>query len=261
MVSELAGAREREIADQARTDAIKTELARVGRLTTMGQMAASFAHEINQPLAAIVVNGDVGLRWLAHPTPDLEEVRAALTLMVEDGHRASDIVGSIRALFRKADHHKVPLDVNELIREVLRLLRGELHNERISVRTELPNEMPKVLANRVQLQLVFRNVMTNAIEAMSSITDVERVLRVTSKISDPSSVLVAVADSGTGIDPNSMDRIFDAFFTTKTHGMGMGLSICRSIVEAHGGKLSASPAHPHGTILEIILPIAKPDER
>jgi C4-dicarboxylate-specific signal transduction histidine kinase len=260
MVSELAAAREREIADHGRTAAIKSELTRVARLTTVGQMTASFAHEINQPLAAIVASGDAGLRWLAKPTPDLEEVRASLTLVVEEGQRASDIVGSIRALFRKADHRKVPLDVNELVRDVLGLLRGELHNERISVRTELLNELPNVSANRVQLQLVFRNLITNAIEAMSAVTDLERVLRVTSNIFNPSNVLVAVADSGTGIGPDSMDRIFDAFFTTKAHGMGMGLSICRSIAEAHGGQLSASRAHPHGTIFEIILPIAKPGE-
>jgi C4-dicarboxylate-specific signal transduction histidine kinase len=154
MVSELAAAREQEIVEQARTGAIQTELTRVARLTTMGQMAASFAHEINQPLAAIVANGDAGLRWLANPRPDLEEARAALTLMVEEGHRASDIVGGICALFRKGDHGKAAVDVNELIREMLRLLRADLHTGRVSVRAELLNELPNVLANRVQLQLV-----------------------------------------------------------------------------------------------------------
>jgi signal transduction histidine kinase len=256
MVSELAAAREQEIVEQARTDAIQTELTRVARLTTMGQMAASFAHEINQPLAAIVANGDAGLRWLAKPRPDLEEARAALAFMVEEGHRASDIVGGICALFRKGDHGKAAVDVNELIREMLRLLRAELHTGRVSVRAELLNELPNVSANRVQLQLVFRNLITNAIEAMGSVTDRERVLRVRSQIFKPSGVLVGVTDSGTGIDPNSMNRIFDAFFTTKAHGMGMGLSICRSIVEAHGGQLSASRAHPHGSTFEITLPAA-----
>jgi C4-dicarboxylate-specific signal transduction histidine kinase len=256
MVSELAAAREREIVDQARTAAMQAELTRVARLTTMGQIAASIAHEINQPLAAIVANGNAGLLWLAHATPNLEEARTSLNLMVKDGRRASDIIGSIRAVFTKDDDRKIPLDVNELIREVLGLLRGELQNNRISFRIELFNELPAVLANRVQLQLVVRNLIMNAIDAMSSITHRERVLYVRSEILQPSGVLVAVVDSGTGIDQNCMDRIFDAFFTTKTDGMGMGLSICRSIVEAHGGRLSASRAHPNGAIFEIILPAA-----
>jgi signal transduction histidine kinase len=257
MVSELETARRREVVDQARTAAMQAELARVSRLTTMGQVAASIAHEINQPLAAIVANGNAGLRWLAAATPNLDEARAALKRMVKDGHRAGDVIASIRSIFRKGDDGKVPLDVNELIREVLGLVQRELSNGRISVRTELFDGLPKVMANRVQLQLVFRNLISNAIEAMSSVTDRRRVLRVSSEISKSSSVLVAVEDSGTGIDPKDKDRIFDAFFTTKSHGMGMGLSICRSIVEAHGGQLSASPAHPHGSVLEVSLPAAK----
>jgi signal transduction histidine kinase len=257
MVSQLAAAREREIVDQARTAAMQAELARVARLTTMGQMAASIAHEINQPLAAIVTGANAGLRWLAKVTPNLDEARAALNRIAKDGHRASDVIGSIRAIFRKDDHGKAPLDVNELIREVLKLMQGELQNARVLVRTELLNELPKVLANRVQLQLIFRNLIMNAIDAMSSVTDRERVLHIRSEIFKPSGVLVAVADSGTGIDPKSMDRIFDAFFTTKSHGMGMGLSICRSIVEAHGGQLSASSAHLHGSVFEVVFPAAK----
>jgi signal transduction histidine kinase len=254
MQSNLAAAREREAAEQARTNAMHSELTRVARLMTMGQMAASIAHEINQPLAAIVTNGNAGLRWLANAAPNLVEARAALERIVEDGHRANDVIGSIRELFRKDEHGKVPLDVNELIREVLRLIHGELWKERIEVRTELINELPKVLANRVQLQLVFRNLIMNAIEAMSYVTDRERVLRVRSEIIEPRSVLVSVTDSGTGIDAQSMNRIFEAFFSTKSHGMGMGLSICRSIVEAHGGQLSASTAHPHGSIFQIVFP-------
>jgi signal transduction histidine kinase len=254
MQSNLAAAREREVADQARTNAMQSELTRVARLMTMGQMAAAIAHEINQPLAAIVTNGKAGLRWLATATPNLDEARAALERIVRDGHRAGDVIGSIRELFRKDEHVKAPLDVNELIREVLRLVHGELRNGRISVSTELSNELPNVPANRVQLQLVIRNLITNAVEAMSSVTDRERVLHVRSEMIEPHGVLVAVADSGTGIDPESMKRIFDAFFSTKSHGMGMGLSICRSIVEAHGGQLSASSTHPHGSIFQIIFP-------
>jgi signal transduction histidine kinase len=259
MVSELAGAREREAVDQARTAAMQAELGRVARLTTMGRMAASIAHEISQPLAAIVTGGNASLRWLAHAPPNLDEARVALNRIVKDGLRASDIIQSIRAIFRKGDEGRAPLDVNELIREVLRLTHGEIQNGRVSVETELTNELPNVVGNRVQLQLVFRNLIMNAVEAMGSVTDRGRVLHIRSEIK-PSGVRIAVADSGTGIEPKSIDRIFDTFFTTKYHGMGMGLSISRSIVEAHGGQLSASPSHPHGSIFEIVLPAAKLDE-
>jgi signal transduction histidine kinase len=260
MVSELGAAREREAVDRARTASMQAELTRVARLTTMGRLAASMAHEINQPLGAIVANGNAGLRWLAHTPPNNDEARVALDQIVKEGHRASDIIEGIRAIFRKGEERQAPLDVNALIGEVLRLTRGEIRNGRISVRTELLNDLPNVVGNRVQLQLVFRNLIVNAVEAMSSVTDRERVLRIKSAIV-PSGVRITVADSGTGIDPQSIDRIFHTFFTTKAHGMGMGLSICRSIVEAHGGKLSASPSHPYGSIFEIDLPAAKLDDR
>jgi C4-dicarboxylate-specific signal transduction histidine kinase len=233
---------------------MQSELTRVARLMTMGQMAASIAHEINQPLAAIVTNGRAGLRWLAKVEPNLDEARAALDGVVKDGHRASDVIGSIRELFRKDEHGKTPLDINKLIREVLGFLQGELSKERVSVHTELISELPNVLANQVQLQLVLRNLIMNAIEAMSSVRDRERVLHVRSEISEPRGVLVMVADSGTGIDQESMNRIFDAFFSTKSHGMGVGLSICRSIVEAHGGQLSATSARPRGSVFRIFFP-------
>jgi signal transduction histidine kinase len=254
---ELAAAREREITNQARTAAMQSELTRVARLTTMGQMAAAIAHEINQPLAAIVTNGNAGLRWLANATPNLGEARAALKGIVNDGRRAGDVIGSIREIFRKEDQGKAVLDINDPIRETLGLAQGELRNARVVVRTELQGGLPPVLANRVQLQLVFRNLFTNAVEAMSSVTARGRVLHVRSEISDQAGVRVTVADSGPGIDPEIMNRIFDAFFTSKSTGMGMGLSICRSIVEAHGGKLSASRGHPHGTVFEISFPAAK----
>jgi signal transduction histidine kinase len=255
MVSELAAARQREAVDQARTAAMQAELSRVARLTTMGQMAASIAHEINQPLAAIMANGNASLRWLAHAPANLDEARAASHQIVKDGHRASDIIESIRAIFRKSDEGRVPLDVNELVRDVLMLMQGELQNGRVSVQTELASELPSVLGNPVQLQLVFRNLILNAVEAMSSVTDRGRVLHIRSEMK-PFGARIAVADSGTGIEPERMDRIFDTFFTTKSHGMGMGLSICRSIVQAHGGQLSASSSYPHGSIFEIVLPAA-----
>jgi C4-dicarboxylate-specific signal transduction histidine kinase len=255
MVSELAAAREREVADQARTAAMQVELARVARLTTMGQMAASIAHEIKQPLAAIVANGNAGSCWLAHAPPNLDKALACLNRVVKDGHRAGDIIKSIRAIFMKRDEGRARLDVNELIRDVLTLTHGVIQKGHVSVETELTNELPNVLGNRVQLQLVVRNLIMNSVEAMNSVNDRKRVLQIRSEIK-PSGIRIAVTDSGMGIDPESADRIYHAFFTTKSHGMGMGLSICRSIVEAHGGQLSASPSHPHGSMFEIVLPVA-----
>jgi signal transduction histidine kinase len=255
MVSELAAARERETVDRARTAAMQAELARVARSTTMGRMAASIAHEINQPLAAIVSNANASLRWLAHAPPNLDEAREAVNNIVKDGLRAADVIGSVRAIFRKGDDERAPLDVNELVQEVLRLTQGEIQSGRVSVRTELAGKLPDVLGHRVQLQLVLRNLIANAIEAMGSVTDRGRLLQIRSEIA-PAGVRITVTDTGTGIDPDSMSRIFDTFFTTKSHGMGLGLSICRSIVEAHGGTLSASANHPHGSTFEIVLPVA-----
>ena len=256
MASELASAREREVTEQARTAMMQSELARVARLATMGQVSASIAHEINQPIGAIVANGDASLLSLAHTPPDLDEVRDCLNCIVKDGLRAGDIIGSIRAIFRKGDEQRAPLDINELVREVLTLMQGEIETGQVSVQTELVSELPKVLGHRIQLQLVFRNLILNAVEAMSSVTDWGRVLHIRSEAM-PSGVRIAVADSGTGIDPEIMDRIFHTFFTTKSDGTGMGLSICQSIVEAHGGQLSASRSHPHGSIFVIVLPVLK----
>jgi len=260
MMSDLATAREREAADHARAAKMQAELTRVARFTARGQTVASIAHEINQPLAAIVTNGNAGLRWLALEPPSLDEVRKALNAVVNDGHRASDIIGNLRALFSRSDAQPAPLDVNELIREVLRMLHGELRGDRISVQTELANALPSVIGNRVQLQLVLRNLIVNAIDAMCSITDRDRVLQIRSGLSGQSGVRIAVADTGTGISQETIDRIFDHFFTTKSHGMGVGLSICRSIVENHGGQLAASRLHPYGTIFELVLPAAGAEE-
>ena len=256
MASELASAREREVVEQARTAMMQSELARASRLATMGQVSASIAHEIKQPIGAIVANGDASLLFLAHAPPNLDEVRDGLNCIVNDGHRADDIIGSIQAIFRKGDEQRAPLDVNELVREVLTLMQGDIEIGRVSVQTELISELPKVLGHRIQLQLVFRNLVLNAVEAMSSVKDRGRVLHIRSEAM-PSGVRIAVADLGTGIDPEIRDRIFHTFFTTKSHGTGMGLSICQSIVEAHGGQLSASRSHPHGSIFVIVLPALK----
>ena len=250
MLAELAAAREREIADQARS-------AQQTLLTTMGQMAASIAHELNQPLAAIVTNGNAGLRWLANATPDFDEVRAALQRVVSDGHRASQLIGTIRSMFKKDGQKKAPVDVNQLIQGVLGLMQGELQNQQVSLQTELEVQPIQVLGDRVQLQQVILNLITNAIDAMGSVTDRPRLLRVRSETNESDAVVVTVEDSGAGIDPKSTDRIFDTFYTTKSHGMGIGLAICRSIIEAHGGGIRASPGNPHGTVFQVILPTCK----
>ena len=232
--------------DQART-------AQQTLLTTMGQMAASIAHELNQPLAAIVNNGNAGLRWLANTTPDLDEVRAALKRVVSDGLRASQVIGTIRSMFKKDGQKKDPVDVNQLIQEVLGLLQDELQKQHVSLRSELGAQPVQVLGDHVQLQQVILNLITNAIDAMGSITERPRVLRVRSETNE-SDVVITVEDSGTGIDPKSTNRIFDSFYTTKSHGMGIGLAICRSIIEAHGGRISASPGNPSGSVFQVVLP-------
>ena len=221
MVSELAAAREREAVDRARTAAMQAELARVARLTTMGRMAASVAHEINQPLAAIVANGNAGLRWLAHAPPNLDEARAALDRIVKDGHRAGDMIAGIRGIFRKGDGARTPLDVNELIRDALMLTQGEIQNGQVSVRTELANDLPEILGDRVQLQLAFRNLIVNAVEAMSSVTDRERVLHI-----EVRNQAVRRADSGDGFRnrhrPGKHGPNLPDFLHHQTSGNGNG---------------------------------------
>ena len=240
--------------------ATQARLSRTTRLTTMGQMAASIAHELNQPLAAIVANGDAGLVFLTSSTPNPDAARESLKDIVGEGHRASQIIGSIRAMFKKNAQDKTSVNVNDLIREVLSVVRSELENERVSLRAELAENLPEVFADRVQLQQVLVNLVVNAIEAMNSVTDRERILRIKSATSGSShDVRITVEDSGVGIDPDDMDNIFDAFFTTKSRGMGMGLSICRSIIEAHNGRLWASPAVDHGSAFEVHLPTTGAD--
>ena len=234
--------------------ASRQELARVARDTTLGAMTASIAHEINQPLAAIATNGNAGVRWLTNPTPDLGEVRASLKRIVDDAHRASQIIASVRSMFRKDEGELAPLDISNLVREVLVLVQGELQSQRVLLETSLHEGLPLIYANRVQLQQVVLNLVINAIEAMSSVADRPRILLVKCETYETESVLLTVQDSGTGIEAKEGDRIFDAFFTTKPTGLGMGLAICRSIVEAHGGRLWASPGSPHGAVFHLSLP-------
>ncbi|MGA2945136.1 MAG: ATP-binding protein [Xanthobacteraceae bacterium] len=233
--------------------ASRRELAQVSRQMTVGAMTASIAHEVNQPLAAIVANANAGLRWLARAEPDVDEVRSLLKRIVSDGHRASRVVVSIRSMFGKDRCEMSPVSVNELVGEVLALVHTELESHQISLKIKMLDGLPRVMAERGQLQQVLLNLTMNAIEAMSSITERERLLEVQSRVCEHNHVLITVEDTGTGIDPNQTDRIFDAFFTTKTHGMGMGLSICRSIIESHGGRLWVSARSPYGSVFCMTL--------
>ena len=228
---------------------------RDSRMMTLEALAASIAHEINQPLAAVVGNGSAGLRWLDRPVPDLLEARAALQRVVRDGHRAGEAIESIRSLFRAANQEKSPISINAIILEALDLLGAELRSERVHVVTDLAADLPMMWANKSQLQQVMLNVITNAVDAMRPLTDRVRVLKVSSRFVSGQSVLIDVADSGTGIEAGKVDGLFDAFFTTKPHGTGMGLAICRSIIEAHGGRLSAAPNEPHGAVFRFTLPV------
>ena len=246
---------ERKRAEEA-LQAAQAELARVAQLTTMGELAASIAHEINQPLAAIVTNGGACLRWLANDAPNLAEARQAVERIVKDGKRASEVIGGIRSLMKKAGPEMARLDINDVVSEVLALTRGELQRQGILVQSELSAEVPRVLGDRGQLQQVVLNLIMNAIEAMATVTDRPRLMCVRSQTGESGGAQIAVEDSGVGLDPRVKDRMFDTFFTTKPNGMGLGLSICRSIVEVHGGRLWAHSGRPHGAVFHVALPSA-----
>jgi C4-dicarboxylate-specific signal transduction histidine kinase len=245
---------ERKHVEGALRDA-QANLAHVVRVTTLGELAASIAHEVNQPLAAVVANGEACLRWLDRQTPDLDAARRSVEWIIDDGNRAGEVIRRVRALANKTEIEKVPLDVNEIIREVITLVQRELISHRMSLRMELAPALPTVLGDRVQLQQVIINLVMNSIEAMQSVTDRPRELVVRSGQDQPGQALISVADCGVGIAAENVDRLFNPFFTTKSGGMGMGLSICRSIVEAHGGGLSATANLPHGATFQFTLPV------
>jgi PAS domain S-box-containing protein len=234
----------------------QVELARVSRLTMIGELAASIAHEINQPLGAMVANANACLRWLAKVPPQLDEARGAAERIVRDGHRAGDIIKSVRALAGTAAPAMTALDINEVIGAVLILIRGELHEHRVALETDLADGLPLIAGDRVQLQQVILNLVVNAIEAMSADGSGPRVLRVRSQGDGPDGVVISVEDSGPGLAPETSDRLFEAFFTTKPAGMGMGLAICRSILNAHGGRLGVSQASPRGAVFHVRIPAA-----
>jgi signal transduction histidine kinase len=234
------------------------KLAHMNQVATAGELSASIAHEVNQPLAAIVTNANAALRWLKHQTPDLDEVSAALNRVVSAGHRASEVIGSVRAMFKNDSQQKTPVDLNALIQDVLGLLHGELQTQGILVQTGLSRPLPLVLGHNGQLQQVVLNLIRNAADAMAPVSSRARVLGVKTAVYESDGVLVLVEDSGMGIDPKNLERIFESFFTTKSQGMGMGLSICRSIIEAHDGKLWASSGTGRGSIFNIQLPVFRP---
>jgi two-component system, LuxR family, sensor kinase FixL len=231
----------------------QAELARVTRAMTLGELAASIAHEVNQPIAGVVTNANACLRWLARDVPELDEAREAAKRIVRDGNRASEVIARIRALVGKTDTAKEELDVNAAIREIVALAHGEVRRARVALRTELAGELPPVLGDRVQLQQVVLNLITNGIEAMSGVGDRPRELIIRTERGDDDEVRIAVQDSGVGLDAESAERIFDAFYTTKSGGMGMGLSISRSIVENHGGRLWAVPNDGPGATFQFTL--------
>ena len=227
---------------------------RDNKLMNVEAIAASIAHEIKQPLAAIVMNGGAALQLLGNAPPDHDEVRAALNDIIADSHRTSEVFEGIRALFRKVDQERQLVDINEIILRVLQSLHGELKDHGVTTRTELTSELPLVAGNRNQLQQVIFNLVHNALEAMNATTDRSRVLRVKTELRGRDVIAVAVEDSGPGIDPKQLDGIFDAFFTTKAHGMGLGLAICRMIIGRHGGQLTVSSDGKRGALFQFVLP-------
>lgn len=250
----FASVSKRKRADEALRQT-QADLAHIQRVTTMGELAASISHEVMQPLGAVVTNAQAALRWLGAQPPDLDEVRQALGGAVKDGFRAAEIIGRIRNLIKKEPLRKDALEVNEAIVEVIALTRGEVMKNNVSVQTQLAEGLPLIQGDRVQLQQVILNLIVNAVEAMSGVSDGSRELLIGTGTDASDRVLVAVHDSGPGLNPESFERLFDSFYTTKPGGMGMGLSICRSIVEAHGGRIWATPNAGPGITVQFTLPI------
>jgi signal transduction histidine kinase len=252
----------------------QNKLAHVGRVTAMGEFAASIAHEVNQPLAGILTNANAALRWLAGNSPNLAEAQQAMGRIIRDGNRAGDVISRMRALFKKAPAAKEPVDINLIIQEVLTLTQAELQINRVSLRTQFAVDLPTVLGDKIQLQQVILNLVVNAIEAMSGVTEDQRELNVSSqKITESysesgqkaieaktpgesgsTSLLIAFRDAGPGLDPTELKHVFETLYTTKSHGMGMGLAISRSIIEAHNGRLWVTANAPRGAVFQFTLP-------
>jgi signal transduction histidine kinase len=233
---------------------MQSELAHANRVATMGQLTASIAHEVNQPMGAIVTSAAACERWLAANPPQMEKARRALERIVNDGRRAGEVVKRIRALIKKAPARKEVVDLNAAILEVTDLTRSEAVKTGVTVGTQLASELPRIQCDRVQLQQVMLNLIVNAIQSMSSVEDGNRELHISTVSIEPKGVCVAVRDTGHGLRPESLPSLFEPFYTTKTDGMGMGLSICRSIIEAHGGRLWATSCEPRGALFQFTLP-------
>jgi C4-dicarboxylate-specific signal transduction histidine kinase len=249
----LHRAQRRALLQERQRAEAQMDLARVNRITTMGQLTASIAHEVNQPLAALTINAQSALRWVAAESPDLDEVRHALDDIIRDGNRAGEIVARIGSLVRKVDPRREALDINETILEIIALTRSEMLQNDVSLRSQLAKDLPLVQGDRVQLQQVMLNLIVNAIEAMTKVS--ERELLIATAADAANGVIVEVRDTGPGLKSDGIERdLFDAFYTTKSGGMGMGLAICRSIVEAHGGRISATANVPRGALFRFTLP-------
>jgi C4-dicarboxylate-specific signal transduction histidine kinase len=234
---------------------LQTELAHAARVMTMGAMATSIAHEVNQPLAAVVTNGNATLRWLAIEPPDLEEARKAVNRIIRDAVRASEVIQHTRTLLKKSPPHKHTLDINEIAQETVALAQYEIQKNKIFLETRFSNELPTVEGDKIQLQQVLLNLLMNGIEAIKAATGGEAQLSVETRPCEEDNILVAVKDSGIGFEAGNLERIFESFYTTKKEGMGMGLSISRSIIEAHGGRLWAAANETKGATFQFTLPI------
>jgi two-component system, LuxR family, sensor kinase FixL len=241
---------------QAALHRAQAELAHINRVMTLGELTASIAHEVNQPLTGVVTNGSACLRMLDREPPDFIEVRSAVESMISDGMRASDVLQRIRALTKKSDVHKTELDLNIVISDVVRLLQREVLDQSVSLQLDLQSALPRVVGDRVQLQQVIINLVMNGLEAMAAVTGRSRDLAIRSRLHNAEQVRVEVQDSGSGLDPDNADRLFNAFFTTKSQGMGMGLSVCRSIIQAHGGLIWASSNAGPGATFRFTVPVA-----
>ena len=242
-----------DIEDRKRAEQLQADLAHINRVTTMGELAASLAHEIKQPIAATVTNANTCLRWLNRDQPDLDEIREAANRIVEDGKRAGDIIDRLRSLYKNSPPQRELVEVNEIVHEMVALLRGESIRYRVSIRTDLAADLPRIAADRVQLQQVLMNLMLNGIEAMK---ETGGVLTVKSQLEEDGRVMISVSDTGVGLPAEKADQIFSAFFTTKPQGSGMGLAISRSIVESHGGRLWAMTNSGRGATFHFTLPTA-----
>jgi C4-dicarboxylate-specific signal transduction histidine kinase len=233
---------------------LQMEVAHANRVATMGQLTASIAHEVNQPIAATAINAEAALRWLGPGPPDLKEVRQALHRIVKDAKRAGDVIGRIRAIITRAPPRKDWVDMNEAIREVIELTHGEATKNGASVQTEFGDGLPRIEGDRVQLQQVVLNLIVNAVQAMCAVAEGARELSITTARAEPNGVLVVVKDSGPGLAPANLEHLFAPFYTTKPGGLGMGLAICRSITEAHGGRLWVTGNLPRGAIFHFTVP-------